>query len=446
MSMSYQTRSWLQVLCAGFGCVLASTTGHAADADKAKEEGRSLFAHQWVAGDERSHGGDGLGPVYNERSCLACHSLGGPGGAGSVDKNIEILSPGEDFSNAGFFYAFSMSFGDEGFQYRFGSPSPAQAKTVNVGEIVRLHPGFRDAPSVVLHRYGPDADYRSWRESMPGRHGSIVLRTTERNPPPLFGAGLIDTIPDAVLEAAARRRFSAGSGVSGRVSRLADGRIGRFGWKGQTATLREFVLAAATGEMGLETADRRQAADPRIPPLAAPGLDLNADECDALTAYVAGLPAPRVVEPEDAKSERFVKAGGAVFKSIGCAQCHLPKLGDVDGIYSDLLLHDMSPQLSDTGMYGIFVAADPNPAAKRGAQAKPTGAKFQEWRTPPLWGLRDSYPYMHDGRAETIAQAIALHGGEGAAAAQRYAQLSNREQQQLESFLLTLAAPKAQKP
>lgn len=445
MSKSPGARRWLFLL--GFTSVL--TTGPAwadevPDKDKAIALGRELFARDWVAGDARSHGGDGLGPVYNERSCVACHHLGGTGGAATADKNIDILSPaGNEFANAGFFYAFSMNFGGNGFEYRFtNNPGNNRPKSLDLTALVRLHPGFREAPSVMLHRYGPDADYRSWREQMPGPHGTIALKTTQRNPTPLFGMGLIETIPDSAIEAAARRRLPAASGVKGRVNRLADGRIGRFGWKAQTPTLREFVVNAAAGELGLEVPGHRQAADPRVPPIAAAGLDMNEEECDALTAYVASIPAPRVLDPADAKQERTLKTGAALFRSVGCAQCHLPKLGDVDGIYSDLLLHDMSPQLSDTGFYGVFAANDPAPAPKRGAKAKPTGANLDEWRTPPLWGLRDSYPYMHDGRAETVAQAIALHGGEGTVSAQRYAQLSARERQQVEEFLLSLAAPK----
>ena len=111
--------------------------------------------------------------------------------------------------------------------------------------------------------------------SVPGRHGTIVIRTSERNPPPLFGAGLIDAIPDEAIEAAAKRKFPGSSEVRGRVSRLKDGRIGRFGWKAQTATLKEFVLSAAAGEMGLEVPGRHQAADPRLPGIVATGLDMD---------------------------------------------------------------------------------------------------------------------------------------------------------------------------
>jgi CxxC motif-containing protein (DUF1111 family) len=282
---------------------------------------------------------------------------------------------------------------------------------------------------VVLHRFGPDADYRAWRERVPGVHGNLVLKTSQRNPTPLFGAGPIDAIPDDAIEAAAKRKFAAWPQVKGRVSRLRDGRIGRFGWKAQVATLEEFVLTAAAVELGLEVPDRPQAGDPRVPPLAAPGLDMNQDECAALVAYVRGLPTPGTSEPETPRDAQRIKAGAALFKTIGCATCHLIRLGDVEGIYSDLLLHDMSPDLGDTSSYGGFAAV----------------ATVQEWRTPPLWGLRDSGPYLHDGRAETIDQAIRSHGGQAGPSAQRYTQLSKGERGQLEAFLMALGAPKEEK-
>jgi CxxC motif-containing protein (DUF1111 family) len=74
-------------------------------------------------------------------------------------------------------------------------------------------------------------------------------------------------------------------------------------------------------------------------------------------------------------------------------------------------------------------------------ESKLIGATRQEWRTPPLWGLRDSGPYLHDGRAATIVQAIALHGGEGAAAAHKFVKLTSPERLQLTLFLRSLVAP-----
>jgi CxxC motif-containing protein (DUF1111 family) len=428
-------------------------------AKKAGEEeviarGRELFVREWVPGDRRSHGGDGLGPVFNERSCLGCHHQGPSGaGGGSAGANIEIITPesttGMSVGMVG--YAFSFRYGPDGFEYRIGEPPRGGAvrrlgaARPNVGELVRIHPGFRDAPSVVLHRYGNDPDYRVWREWVLGDHGPIAVRTSQRNPTPLFGMALIDAIPDAAIEAAARRKHPGWPQVNGRVARVADGRIGRFGWKAQEATLHDFVLSAAAIELGLEVPGHAQAGDPRVPPLKAPGLDLDRGDCDALTAFVRSLPRPVAAPPANPREEATRKATRSLFRSIGCAECHVEKLGGVEGVYTDLLLHAMSPELADTSTYGAFLASEPPaarviPAGARAARAARPPAE-EEWRTPPLWGLRDSAPYLHDGRAGTIDEAIRHHGGEAAASAQRYRQLSPREQVSIQSFLLSLAAP-----
>ena len=163
------------------------------------------------------------------------------------------------------------------------------------------------------------------------------------------------------------------------------------------------------------------------------GLDLNQDECDApLTLYVSKLPAPvervapRTKEPADSV------AGRKLFDNVGCTACHMARLGKVEGIYSDLLLHDMGADLADSGSYYGSIES---PSAN--------GAKPQEWRTPPLWGCRDSGPYLRDGRAETLEEAIALHGGQGEKSAMTYFQLAMRERLQIQSFLNSLAAPPA---
>jgi CxxC motif-containing protein (DUF1111 family) len=346
----------------------------------------------------------------------------------------------------GFFYAFSFAYGADGFEYRSDRPSPGRDRprggTVpNRAELVRIHPGFRDAPSVVLHRFGTDADYRVWREWVVGTHGTINFHSSQRNPTALFGAGLIDRIPESIIEAAARRKHPGWPQVKGRVSRAGDGRVGRFGWKAQTASLREFILSAAAVELGLEVPGHAQAGDPRIPPLKAPGFDMNAAECAALTTFVSSLPAPAGVVQANLRDERGVKAGKTLFRTVGCAECHVPQLGEVDGIYSDLLLHAMSPELADTAAYGAFLArADAGAAAPPRPQQPRRGdsAAEEDWRTPPLWGLRDSAPYLHDGRAESIEESILLHGGEAAASAIHFRQLSPRDQAQLRLFLRSL--------
>jgi RNA polymerase sigma factor (sigma-70 family) len=413
-------------------------------------QGRELFERVWVKGDLRSHGGDGLGPVFNGSSCVACHNLGGSGGGGTNDKNIEIVTAADELGDyMGYSYSFSMDFGTGRFEYRMGgapqSPSQSQSR-IDPRLLTAIHPGFQGARSVVLHRYGTDPSYNAWSESVPGRHGLISVRSSERNPPALFGVGGIDAIPDEAIEAAVRRKSSGSASVKGRVSRLKDGRIGRFGWKAQTATLQDFVLSAAAGEIGLEVPGRHQAADPRLPGLAAAGFDMNQEECNLLIDYVRNLPVPVVTKTADNKDAAQIKAGETTFKSIGCANCHLPKLGPVDGIFSDLLLHDMGSQLADADSYTVFAGESPRaerPEATARTRATTDATSAREWRTPPLWGLRDSAPYLHDGQAAGIAQAIALHAGQGASSAHRFVDLPPRRKEQLEAFLKSLTSPEA---
>jgi CxxC motif-containing protein (DUF1111 family) len=218
-------------------------------------------------------------------------------------------------------------------------------------------------------------------------------------------------------------------------------------------TLREFTLQACALEIGLEVPGFPQAAPPWKAGYKAPGLDLTADQCDALIHFVASLPPPVSKPPETKQHAAEIAAGRKLFERIGCAVCHPPKLGDAEGIYSDLLLHDMGQSLSDSAIYGSSSVPaelskdnlDPLPVLGAEADAQPKRPKFgagsREWRTPPLWGLRDSAPYLHDGRADTISVAIAFHGGEGLHSAQQFHRLTLQERQQIELFLQALPPP-----
>ena len=109
--------------------------------------------------------------------------------------------------------------------------------------------------------------------------GGFVVSRSHRNPTPLFGLGLIDAIPDAAIEKIAIEEGRTSPETKGRVSRLKDGRIGRLGWKGQTANTEDFVLNACAVELGLEVPGHAQAVVPKAPKYRSPGLDLDTDEC-----------------------------------------------------------------------------------------------------------------------------------------------------------------------
>lgn len=255
------------------------------------------------------------------------------------------------------------------------------------------------------------------------RNAPITVRgrQVQRNPPALFGAGMIDGIlDDAILEAAAAIHTDAD--LSGRVGVDADGRIARFGWKGDVDRLATFVGRACSVELGLEVPGFAQR--PTLDTPDAPGFDLDHRGLNALIRFVATLPSPQVLATPG------VDHGREVFSDAGCDGCHQENLGTARGLYSDLLLHNLGPKLAEAGgYYGLTVRTAAN------------GASPEEWRTPPLWGLRDSAPYLHDGRAKTVESAIRAHEGEADATRARYIRLPAADQAALLSFLDSLAAP-----
>ncbi len=450
-------------------------------------QGRELFERVWQPQDPRSSDGDGLGPVFNDVSCVACHSQGGVGGAGSAEKNVQIVLLRREHDSV------------KGQQ---------------------IHPGLSaEGSATVLHRRGVAAGYAPWREARlgladgqiephllvalsagsrpngdPGRRfdeferGKVAqalevqrqrslrlddlsfsrppLFLTERNAPALFGAGLIDLIGDGAISAAASRQRQNKPTIAGRPGQTPGGRIGRFGWQAQQASLSEFVLTACAVELGLNVPGHQQAGDPQRPDQPPPGSDLDVEQCAALIAFVAALPRPhQQIPPAD---RALIAEGHRTFAKIGCVDCHLYELGGVKGIYSDLLLHEMGYQLAGSsrngGGYGAFVApiaqgepgSPTSPATSKLAalrnersqrQTGGWGKEFRngpgpfECRTPPLWGVAASAPYLHDGRAATLRDAILMHAGQGAAAKDEFQKLDERQKQLVLIFLNSLKAP-----
>ncbi|HMV67355.1 MAG TPA: di-heme oxidoredictase family protein [Myxococcota bacterium] len=233
-----------------------------------------------------------------------------------------------------------------------------------------------------------------------------------RQTPAIFGLGLLEEVTEAAILANADpddRR--APFGISGRAPTLPDGRLGRFGWKAQVPTLLEFAESALSDEMGLtvpaagttqygRTTDADRRPDPEV----------DLDVISSLTVFMRGLAPPPAGAPD---------AGGqAVFERVGCDDCHTPSLDGPSGpvrAYTDMLLHDVLP----AGVPGI----------RQGV------ATEGEFRTPPLWGVSHTPPYMHDGSATTLADAIDHHDGEAAASRRSWAALSPADRQRLLTFL-----------
>jgi CxxC motif-containing protein (DUF1111 family) len=412
-------RTWLG---AGTVLVIVGSVAVAADHGRSRAtitrsqfEAHALFVKIWEPKQAGIASGDGLGPLYNETSCVGCHHLGGTGGAGANDRNVVILTAIPS------------------------SGTVARGPALFMGELEDLHPGLRNHASVVVHGHttAPGLEPRLFTmrssNAVQTRDDVFLLRRSERNTPALFGTGIIDAIADSVLLEAEKRRFAGFPEIKGKVSRLVDGRLGRFGWKGQTARLNEFVLNACANELGLEVPGHHQGSlasarefDPQKL-----NLDLDQAQCDLLLSFVASLPPPLFGGTNDLPLTSW---GYAAFEKIGCAACHTPTLGQARGIYSDLLLHDLGNRMRDSGGYGMpSRIVDHGGNNHQSPSAGETNAN--DWRTPPLWGVADSAPYLHDGRAASLDEAIRLHGGEAALSTDRYTKLGSDDRQALLAFL-----------
>lgn len=240
-----------------------------------------------------------------------------------------------------------------------------------------------------------------------------------RQTPHLFGLGLIEEIPEEAIVARADPTDEDGDGISGRVARVAGGRVGRFGWKASIPSVAEFVRDAVSAELGMtlapqaglmfgNTSDDDEVPDPEF-------LDSDAE---LLSWYLSMLgPPPRQIRTEP----DLVAEGEAIFAEVGCAACHVPEMPTETGtvpLYSDLLLHDV---LKD-GARGIEEA----------------NADVREFRTAPLWGLSQTGPYLHSGEADTVHEAILAHDGEARAARDNYERLSSAQIEALLYFLDSL--------
>ncbi len=382
------------------------------------EAGKTLFTHDWKPGDPLAKGGDGLGPVFNATSCAACHRQGGLGGGGGLEHNVTM--------------------------YVVSGATPEAPTRQGVLHARATRPEYQETLSHIDPRL-PRIARPTLASLLSKQRGALdvppEILLAQRSTPALFGAGLIDAVPDRLIIAEERRQHLRGgllpagndATTAGRALRLAGGRVGKFGWKAQAASLGDFVRAACANELGLGNPTHAQPASLARPGYRPAGLDLTDEQCDQMTVFVASLPQPVRKTPDDARARADVEVGQRLFARVGCAACHTPDLGPAQGLYSDLLMHRMGEELtSGGGYYGIQVA-------QGGASGQAPAP--DEWRTPPLWGVADSAPYLHDGRAPTLQEAIRLHGGQAAPAALRFSLLGQADQGRLIAFLKSLRAP-----
>ncbi len=350
---------------------------------------------------------EGLGPAFNVTFCGACHEKPDFGGAAGLYRNFFI---GARRTEDGAFF-FAESAGNE---------------------------------SGVIRMYAYSDDYAA-RPAVPPSTNLIA----QRNPIPFFGVGLLAELSDAEILSRADPDDLDGNGISGRAN-YDRGFVGRFGVKSQTVSIEGFIRGPLMNHLGITSSPLTETQRSALPVDSSSGTlgARFAPELDRLGAYLQAA-APDgplfdeddVVDPELSGEELFdlvsftmllaapepepltdeTRLGMRRFDEVGCADCHSPRLEGPRGalpVYSDLLLHDMGPELAD----GLEME----------------DAEGYEFRTQPLWGLTAAGPYLHDGRAETIEEAIAWHGGEAAAARDRYLDLDDDDQAALGAFLRSL--------
>ncbi len=373
----------------------------------ASVEDKALFHEGRALAMRRFTRAEGLGPAFNVTFCAGCHEKPVFGGGAGLYRNFFLVgkTDGDDFT-----------FVD--------SAGPSKG-------VLRAY------------YYGQEEDARpTWDED-----ANVIA---QRNPVPFFGVGLLVELEDEEIMHHADPDDRDGDGISGRVNIVA-GRVGRFGRKAQTATLEGFVRGPMFNHLGL-TSDPLSFEQRRRLPMQPPGVERfeAAAKVAALLQPVAqavlndedsrvdddDVPDPELSREELFKLVSFAmllaapemetlsqqgEQGQELFSATGCASCHTPRLKGPRGklpVFSDLLVHDMGDQLAD----GLVMGQ----------------ARGNEFRTQPLWGVAAVGPYLHDGRASTLDEAIVLHGGESRRARDAYLALSESERAALIEFLLSL--------
>lgn len=412
--------------------------------------GNALFTKTWVPAPSSTLASDGLGPLYNARGCQDCHLKDGrghvpkdaaerpvslflrlsvPGGHGPQDI-ADWLATQEEPTYGGQLQNFAVE--GQAAEGRMVVTYREIPVTLGDGSTVSLR-----APSYAV----ADPAY--------GALAPDVL-LSPRLAPQMIGLGLLEAIPAAEILARVDEDDANGDGISGRASivpspELGRPALGRFGFKGGAATVRDQSAAAFAGDMGLSTplhpapwgdCTPAQAVCRAAPSGEQPdrrdGLEVDAHSLDLVTFYARNLGVPERRQPADPR----VLRGKALFHDLNCIGCHVPKhvtarLKDqpeqsfqLIWPYTDLLLHDMGPGLADNRPEG-----------------RATGS---EWKTPPLWGIgmtaqvSGHSDFLHDGRARNLLEAILWHGGEAEAQRDAVAALSKDDREAILAFLESL--------
>ncbi|HEY8539914.1 MAG TPA: di-heme oxidoredictase family protein [Steroidobacteraceae bacterium] len=398
--------------------------------------GNAFFNSAWIVAPATANARDGLGPLFNARSCDQCHANDGRG--------APPLQPGE--KPVALVIQFGRSAAGPNGE---PSPDPHYGSNLNPFAIGNIPP--EGTVRIEYHEIkGTFADGEPYTLLEPIyrfeelAYGELAPDTTfsPRVAPSVFGVGLLEAIPEEQILELSDPDDRNGDGISGRPNRVWDSVnrrvvLGRFGWKANQPDVAHQTAAAFLHEIGMTTRLKpdQNCTNIQIACIEAPdgGSPEISDEIfDRIVQYQRMLAVPARRKLDD----RQVKQGAKLFASAGCAACHRPTFttGEVPDApwlskqvihpFTDLLLHDMGPGLADGR--DDFLA---------------TG---NEWRTPPLWGMglqqavNGHTRYLHDGRARNASEAILWHGGEAQSARDAYLRMSRAEREALLKFLESL--------
>jgi len=392
------------------------------------EVGDSFFTQNWVTAPASTEARDGLGPLHNAQACSSCHLLDGRGTA--------------DGEEPGLLFRISVPDG-EGI-----SPDPVYGGQLQDRSILGVDPEgtvrtiyveetgtYPDGAGFGLRRPVHELEDLAYGEL------SIDAVIAPRLAPPVFGAGLLEAIPESAILSLADPEDSDGDGISGRPNRVLDATtgdtvLGRFGWKANVPSVEQQVASAFNGDIGItspmfpdENCSEAQVECAGAINGGTPEISRNLFDDVVFYNRTLAVPARRNLEDPD------VVSGAELFEQAGCASCHQPGhetgTAEIDALenqviypFTDLLLHDMGPDLAD---------------------GRPDGeATGSEWRTPPLWGIgltetvNGHVNFLHDGRARSLEEAILWHGGEARTARETFTELSSDQRADLIEFLESL--------
>jgi CxxC motif-containing protein (DUF1111 family) len=408
-----------------FAAPAPNLSGESLDRHRA---GDAAFEVNFVTSPAPVHGG--LGPIFNNVSCSACHPLDGRGrppepGEALTSALLRISVAGADAHGG------PLAVPGYGTQLQTRAIVGAEAEAEVAVAYEPVAGQFADGQAYELRR--PVYTIGGGYSALPG--GLLV---STRTAPAVFGLGLLEAVSEATLRGLADPTDADGDGISGRVNEVWDvetgaRRVGRFGWKAGVPTLFQQTATAYLEDIGITS--------PTFPAESCAGQsdgcadhapDVDDETQRLVTHYIRTLGVPARRNLDDAVARR----GAALFRQAGCAGCHLPELrtATLAGVpevsdqtirpYTDLLLHDMGSELAD--------------------DRPEFDASGREWRTAPLWGIgltevvSGHANFLHDGRAGTLMEAILWHGGEAEAAREAVRGFAGADREALLAFLRSL--------